>query len=240
MQSPLERIRRQNEDIETRYPNIRVEDGVLDPFPEELDWTLLNLRTYLDRGIWGGVSNRDYALLINDTGTDFVMSDSPVARINLANSVNRIGTHIARYESFGAKGLVFFYPTSPQRAIVFFDWRTHEVIDRDERTGRIEVNREEDVRKMNGLQANRCLSRVYFLEREMDTEEILRDAMEIARAEMRAARSTSRLPSGDPTSCGPHGGPGIEVSFLKRLEKPRACSGELPAPVGAPPLLAPC
>ena len=163
--------------IEAQGLAVNIEEGLLDPFPEKgSKLNLLALKPYLQRGVWGGIYNRDYVLLINESGTGFITSDSPVVLYNLAEPLRKIGPHISLYTNLGARGLGIFYPICSRKAVLFFDHRTHKARRREGDI--IEIDDETDVLEINKLQVCFASENAYFRNQNFNIELVHRMGMD--------------------------------------------------------------
>ena len=96
-------------------------------------------------------------LLINNTKKDFITSDNPAILFNsFFNDKIDGGT-----TGFNQTGLQIFYPISQKLLLLLYDNDFYKIIGENNST--LIIKKEEDVRRMNGLQILHCDEDIYYL-----------------------------------------------------------------------------
>jgi hypothetical protein len=98
-------------------------------------------------------------LVLNKTKTDFVASDNPVVFYNqfLERRVFHGGN-----TGLGSKGLQIFFPISPKQLMIFYDSDVYNV--GNTKKDILEISKEEDILKLNGLQFINANKNLFFNE----------------------------------------------------------------------------
>lgn len=93
------------------------------------------------------------ALLENTSKTDFIFSDNPVVLFNsYFNDIHPYGT-----TGIAATGLQIFYPIDSRTMIFLFDPNFYKL-----KNEKIDISKQKDVQRLNGLQILTCDKNVYF------------------------------------------------------------------------------
>lgn len=98
-----------------------------------------------------------YKLLVNETGVEFITSDSPVVMYNQLLSFRKMGSNTG----LSCKGLLIFFSVSPSKLIIMYDDNVYRVGGATKSV--IEVTSEKDVYDLNALQACSCYENIYFM-----------------------------------------------------------------------------
>ena len=98
-----------------------------------------------------------YKLLVNKTNVEFITSDNPVVMYNLLLSFRKLGSNTG----LSSKGLLIFFPLSPNKLIVMYDDHVYRVGGRAKLV--VEVTNQKDVYNLNALQACSCYENIYFM-----------------------------------------------------------------------------
>lgn len=98
-----------------------------------------------------------YKLLINKTNTEFITSDNPVVMTNQLLSFRKVGSNTG----LSSKGLQIFYPLSPDKLAIIYDYEVYRVGSKNKIV--IDITNEKDVYNLNALQGCSCHENIYFM-----------------------------------------------------------------------------
>jgi len=112
----------------------------------------------------------DCKLLINETDVEFVTSDNPAILYNQLFSFRKFGSNTG----FSSKGLQIFFPISPKKLLLFYDFDSYSVGNRINPITKIYLP--QDVFEINTLQMCSAYKNVYFRDKNINIDALHRKA----------------------------------------------------------------
>lgn len=96
-------------------------------------------------------------LIVNESGTDFVLSDHPVVAYNIYSERKK---HPGGTTGMGSRGIIYFLPLSPKETIILYDLWAYRV--GNQKQNMITIDSPKDAKYMNVLQCINSDEVVFF------------------------------------------------------------------------------